>query len=99
MTADASGPKHLNVKITRAKFEALVEDLIERSIEPCKIAIKDAKVNIGDIDEVILVGGQTRQLIWFGNGEAKTVKIQFYLEQKPIGSEIQIDHLGKINEI
>ncbi len=46
-----------------------------------------------------LVGGQTPQLIWFGNGEAKTVKIQFYLEQKPIGSEIQIDHLGKINEI
>ncbi|HDI5455252.1 type II secretion system protein [Acinetobacter baumannii] len=46
-----------------------------------------------------LIGGQTPQLIWFGNGEAKTVKIQFYLEQKPIGSEIQIDHLGKINEI
>ncbi|MCG9493177.1 type II secretion system GspH family protein [Acinetobacter pittii] len=46
-----------------------------------------------------LIGGQTPQLIWFGNGEAKTVKIQFYFEQKPIGSEIQIDHLGKINEI
>jgi molecular chaperone DnaK len=60
ITADASGPKHLNVKITRAKFEALVEDLIERSITPCKIAIKDAKVSLSDIDEVILVGGQTR---------------------------------------
>lgn len=60
LTADASGPKHLNVKLTRAKFEALVEDLIERSIAPCKIAIKDAKVNLTDIDEVILVGGQTR---------------------------------------
>ena len=60
LTADASGPKHLNVKLTRAKFEALVEDLIERSITPCKIAIKDAKVKLTDIDEVILVGGQTR---------------------------------------
>ena len=60
LTADTSGPKHLNVKLTRAKFEALVEDLIERSIAPCKIAIKDAKVNLTDIDEVILVGGQTR---------------------------------------
>lgn len=60
LTADASGPKHLNVKLTRAKFEALVEDLIERSIAPCKIAIKDAKVKLSDIDEIILVGGQTR---------------------------------------
>lgn len=60
VTADASGPKHLNVKITRAKFESLVEDLIERTIEPCKIALKDAGISVGDIDEVILVGGQTR---------------------------------------
>lgn len=60
ITADASGPKHLNVKITRSKFEALVEDLIKRSIEPCKTAIADAKVTAADIDEVILVGGQTR---------------------------------------
>ena len=60
ITADATGPKHLNVKLTRAKFESLVEDLIQRSIEPCKIAIKDAKVNLDEIDEVILVGGQTR---------------------------------------
>ena len=60
ITADASGPKHLNLKITRAKFESLVEDLIKRSIEPCKKALKDANINISKIDEVILVGGQTR---------------------------------------
>ena len=60
ITADATGPKHLNVKITRAKFESLVEELIERSIEPCKIAIKDAGVKVSDIEDVILVGGQTR---------------------------------------
>ena len=60
ITADASGPKHLNVTITRAKFEQMVEKLIERSIEPCKIAMADAKVTAADIDEVILVGGQTR---------------------------------------
>jgi molecular chaperone DnaK len=60
ITADASGPKHMVVKITRAKFEAMVEDLIQRSIEPCKVAVKDAGVNVADIDEVILVGGQTR---------------------------------------
>lgn len=60
ITADASGPKHLAVKITRAKFESLVSDLVKRSIDPCKIAVKDADINVGDIDEVILVGGQTR---------------------------------------
>ena len=60
VTADASGPKHLNIKLTRAKLESLVEDLVKRSIEPCKIAMKDAKVSASDIDEVILVGGQTR---------------------------------------
>lgn len=60
ITADASGPKHLNIKVTRAKLEALVEDLIERTIEPCKIALKDAGLSISKIDEVILVGGQTR---------------------------------------
>jgi molecular chaperone DnaK len=60
ITADASGPKHLNVTITRAKFEQMVEDLIKRSIEPCKTAMTDAKVTAADIDEVILVGGQTR---------------------------------------
>jgi len=60
ITADASGPKHLNVTISRAKFEALVEDLIQRSIDPCKTAMSDAKVSAGDISDVILVGGQTR---------------------------------------
>jgi molecular chaperone DnaK len=60
ITADASGPKHLNVKLTRAKLESLVAELIKRSIEPCKIAMKDAKVTAADIDEVILVGGMTR---------------------------------------
>lgn len=60
ITADASGPKHLNVKITRAKLESLVEDLIAKSIEPCRIAIKDAGVSVKDISDVILVGGQTR---------------------------------------
>jgi molecular chaperone DnaK len=60
ITADAAGPKHLAVKITRAKLESLVEDLIARTIEPCKIAMKDAGVSITDIADVILVGGQTR---------------------------------------
>ena len=60
ITADASGPKHLVMKITRAKFESLVEDLIQRTIEPCKIAIKDAGVKVSDIGDVILVGGMTR---------------------------------------
>ena len=60
ITADASGPKHLTQKITRAKFESLVDDLVERTIEPCRIALKDAGCRIGDINDVILVGGQTR---------------------------------------
>jgi molecular chaperone DnaK len=60
ITADASGPKHLNIKFTRAKLESLVEELIERTIAPCRTAIKDAGVSVGDIDDVILVGGMTR---------------------------------------
>jgi len=60
ITADASGPKHLNIKLTRAKLESLVEDLIERSIAPCRNALSDAGVGAQDIDDVILVGGQTR---------------------------------------
>jgi len=60
ITADASGPKHLTMKITRAKFESLVEDLIERTIEPCRIAIKDAGLKVGEVADVILVGGMTR---------------------------------------
>jgi molecular chaperone DnaK len=60
VTADASGPKHLSIKLTRAKLESLVEDLIERTIAPCRTAIKDAGVNVADIHDVILVGGMTR---------------------------------------
>jgi len=60
VTADASGPKHLNIKLTRAKLESLVDELIQRSLEPCRTAIKDAGISTADIDEVILVGGQTR---------------------------------------
>ncbi len=60
ITADASGPKHMNITITRAKFESLVEDLVKRSIEPCKKALKDADINVSDVSDVILVGGQTR---------------------------------------
>ncbi|STX28104.1 molecular chaperone DnaK [Legionella beliardensis] len=60
ITADASGPKHMNIKLTRAKLESLVEKLVERTIEPCKIALKDAGLNVSQINEVILVGGQTR---------------------------------------
>ncbi len=60
ITADASGPKHLNIKLTRAKLESLVESLVQRTIEPCKIALKDAGLKVTEIDDVILVGGQTR---------------------------------------
>ncbi len=60
ITADASGPKHLNIKVTRAKLESLVEDLITRTVEPCKIALKDAGMSASEIDDVILVGGMTR---------------------------------------
>ncbi|MCD6060427.1 MAG: dnaK [Moraxellaceae bacterium] len=60
ITADATGPKHLNIKVTRAKLESLVEELIQRTIEPCRIALQDAGLKVGDIGDVILVGGQTR---------------------------------------
>ena len=60
ITADATGPKHLNVTVTRSKFESIVEELINRSIEPCKTAIKDAGIDVSEISDVILVGGQTR---------------------------------------
>ena len=60
VTADASGPKHLNIKLTRAKLEALVEDLVKRTIEPCRIALNDAGLRASEVSEVILVGGQTR---------------------------------------
>ena len=60
ITADASGPKHLNIKLTRAKLESLVGDLIERTMTPCKIALKDAGLSVGEVDDVIMVGGQSR---------------------------------------
>jgi molecular chaperone DnaK len=60
VTADSSGPKHLNMKMTRAKLESLVEDLVARTIDPCRTALKDAGMKTSDIDDVILVGGQTR---------------------------------------
>ncbi len=60
ITADASGPKHLNIKLTRAKLESLVEELVTRTIEPCRIALKDAGLSASEVDEIILVGGQTR---------------------------------------
>lgn len=60
ITADATGPKHLNVKVTRAKLESLVEELVERSLEPCRLALQDSDLSASEVDEVILVGGQTR---------------------------------------
>ncbi len=60
ITADAAGPKHLNLKLTRAKLESLVEDLVQKTIEPCRVALKDAGLTMSDVSEVILVGGQTR---------------------------------------
>ena len=68
ITADQTGPKHLTMKITRAKFESLVDDLIEKTIEPCRIAIKDAGVKRAEIEDVILVGGQTRMPKVIGQG-------------------------------
>ncbi|MBT8422797.1 MAG: molecular chaperone DnaK [Gammaproteobacteria bacterium] len=76
ITADASGPKHLNIKLTRAKLESLVGDLVERTIGPCKTAVADAGLKVGDIDDVILVGGQTRMP---KVGEA----VQNYFGQEP----------------
>jgi len=98
VTADATGPKHLNVTITRAKLEGLVEELISRSIEPCKIAMKDAGVTAADIDEVILVGGQTRMPKvqeavekLFGKAPRKDVNPD---EAVAVGAAVQGDVLG-----
>ena len=98
ITADASGPKHLNLKITRAKLEALVEDLIQKTIEPCKTALKDAGLKAADINDVILVGGQTRmpkvqQLVkdFFGKEPRKDVNPD---EAVAIGAAIQGGVLG-----
>src|SRR5207253_7291715 len=60
ITADANGPRHLNIKLTRAKLESLVDELVERTMEPCRLALKDAGLSVSDIHDVILVGGHTR---------------------------------------
>ena len=93
ITADSSGPKHLNIKLTRAKLESLVESLIGRTIEPCKIALKDAGLKVSDIDDVILVGGQTRMpkvqeavQDFFGNEPRKDVNPD---EAVALGAAIQ----------
>jgi molecular chaperone DnaK len=93
ITADASGPKHMNIKMTRAKLESLVEDLIHRTVEPCKIAIKDANLDASKIDDVILVGGQTRMPLvqetvrkFFGKEPRKDVNPD---EAVAIGAAIQ----------
>jgi len=98
ITADASGPKHLNVKLSRAKLESLVDELIQRSIEPCKTAMADAGVTAGDIDEVILVGGMTRmpkvaEVVekLFGKAPRKDVNPD---EAVAAGAAIQGDVLG-----
>jgi molecular chaperone DnaK len=93
ITADASGPKHLNVKLTRAKLESLVEDLVQRTIEPCRTALKDAGLSINDVSEVILVGGQTRMPLvqkyvkdFFGKDPRKDVNPD---EAVAVGAAIQ----------
>ena len=98
VTADASGPKHLNVKLTRAKLEALVEDLIERTKGPCELAMKDAGLSVSDIDDVIMVGGQTRmpkvqQMVqdFFGKEPRKDVNPD---EAVAVGAAIQAGVLG-----
>ena len=98
ITMDAAGPKHLAMKLTRAKFESLVEDLIVRSIEPCKIALKDAGLSASDIDDVILVGGQTRMpkvqeavKDFFGKEPRKDVNPD---EAVAVGAAIQGEVLG-----
>ncbi|MCZ6665212.1 MAG: molecular chaperone DnaK [Gammaproteobacteria bacterium] len=98
ITADASGPKHLNVKITRAKLESLVDDIIERTIEPCRIALQDAGMSASDINDVILVGGQTRmpkvqEVVkdFFGREPRKDVNAD---EAVAVGAAIQAGVLG-----
>jgi molecular chaperone DnaK len=98
ITADASGPKHLTVKISRSKFEALVTDLVERSIVPCRQAVQDAGLSVADIDDVILVGGQTRMPMvqgyvesFFGKAPRKDVNPD---EAVAAGAAIQGDVLG-----
>jgi len=104
ITADQSGPKHMNIKITRAKLESLVEELITRTIDPCKMALKDAGVSAADVDDVILVGGQTRMpkvrdtvAEFFGKDPRKDVNPD---EAVAIGAAIQGGVLsGGVNDV
>ncbi len=104
ITADASGPKHMNIKLTRAKLESLVEKLVERTIEPCKVALKDAGLNVSQINEVILVGGQTRMPLvqktveeFFGKEPRKDVNPD---EAVAVGAAIQAAVLsGDVKDI
>ncbi|HAT8179047.1 TPA: molecular chaperone DnaK [Legionella pneumophila] len=104
ITADASGPKHLNIKLTRAKLESLVEKLVERTVEPCKIALKDAGLTVSQINEVILVGGQTRMPLvqktveeFFGKEPRKDVNPD---EAVAVGAAIQAAVLsGEVKDI
>jgi molecular chaperone DnaK len=98
VTADASGPKHMNVKLTRAKLESLVEELVKRSLEPCKVALKDAGLSASEVDDVILVGGQTRMPMvqqavkdFFGKEPRKDVNPD---EAVAVGASIQGGVLG-----
>ena len=104
ITADASGPKHLNIKLTRAKLESLVEKLVERTVEPCKIALKDAGLTVSQINDVILVGGQTRMPLvqktveeFFGKEPRKDVNPD---EAVAVGAAIQAAVLsGDVKDI
>ena len=99
ITADASGPKHLVVKLSRSKLESLVEELVKRSMEPVKVALKDADLSPSEIDEVILVGGQTRMPLvqkvvtdYFGKDPRKDVNPD---EAVAMGAAIQGAVLGR----
>ncbi|HSC05230.1 MAG TPA: molecular chaperone DnaK, partial [Steroidobacteraceae bacterium] len=104
ITADASGPKHLNIKLTRAKLESLVEELVQKTIEPCRIALKDAGLSLKDVGEVILVGGQTRMPLvqkfvreFFGKEPRKDVNPD---EAVAVGAAIQAGVLaGDVKDV
>ncbi|MGE0582450.1 MAG: molecular chaperone DnaK [Steroidobacteraceae bacterium] len=104
ITADASGPKHLNIKLTRAKLESLVEDLVRRTIDPCKVALKDAGLAASEVSEVILVGGQTRMPLvqkyvkdFFGKEPRKDVNPD---EAVAVGASIQAGVLaGEVKDV
>ncbi len=104
ITADASGPKHLTMKLTRAKLESLVDDLVQRTIGPCKVALKDAGLAVGDVQEVILVGGQTRMPLvqkivkdFFGKDPRKDVNPD---EAVAVGAAVQAGVLtGEVKDV